>query len=315
MTATTAVAAGSPHFRGDLQAQLDALAHKAEPGKFGISVLDLESGKRWGVDAGSAYPMMSVFKAPLGATVLAQADAGKISLSQHVTIRRADLRTGASRIAEEFRGEQMTFTVQELLVDAVSYSDNTAADALVRLIGGPQVITSFLEGHGIRGLHVDIDEGGVSHVFSGLGVAAQPPEGETKAEREHRLERGYDAYLSDPRNRSTPDAAVAFLQTLWNGRLLPTKSTKHLLDLLYGQTKPSRLRAGIPAGVRLADKCGTSESLHGRTAAFNDIGIMTWPDGRTVIVAAFLTGSKASQAERNQLFADLAHDVGVTLHP
>jgi beta-lactamase class A len=84
---------------------------------------------------------------------------------------------------------------------------------------------------------------------------------------------------------------------------------------MYGQTIPNRLRAGLPDDVRLADKCGTSYSLDGETAAYNDIGILTAPDGHTVIVAAFLTASQASKAEQDVLFADLARSVAETLHP
>lgn len=84
---------------------------------------------------------------------------------------------------------------------------------------------------------------------------------------------------------------------------------------MYAQTAPSRLRGGLPAGVRLADKCGTSYTLENITAAFNDIGILTWPDGHVVIVAAFLTASTASQDERNAIFADLAREVTAGLHP
>jgi beta-lactamase class A len=45
------------------------------------------------------------------------------------------------------------------------------------------------------------------------------------------------------------------------------------------------------------------------TAAYNDIGILTWPDGHRVLIAAFLTGSNASQTERDAIFAELARMV------
>jgi beta-lactamase class A len=67
--------------------------------------------------------------------------------------------------------------------------------------------------------------------------------------------------------------------------------------------------------VRLADKCGTSYTLEKTTAAYNDIGILSWPDGRAVAVAAFLTASTASKDERDALFAELAREVAAALHP
>lgn len=269
-----------------LQNELTDLAAQARPGTLGITVSDLQSGKSWRVNAGRAYPMMSVFKAPLGATVLSQVDQRKISLGQTVIVSRRDLMTGAvSQIAATFHGNREVFTVRQLLAAAVSHSDNTAADVLLRLVGGPGVVTSYLRAHGIAGMRVDRDEKGIALQFQ---------------------RQGYEAYLRDPRDRATPDAAALFLRKLWRGELLSTRSTRHLLSLLYGQTIPDRLRAGIPPGVRLADKCGTSATIDGTTAAFNDIGILTWPDGHTVIVAAFLTASRAPASRRNALFRGIA---------
>jgi beta-lactamase class A len=75
------------------------------------------------------------------------------------------------------------------------------------------------------------------------------------------------------------------------------------------------MRQGLPRGVQLADKCGTSYTLAGLTAAYNDIGILTWPDGHRVIVVAFLMASPASKTERDALFADLARTVATTPRP
>ena len=82
---------------------------------------------------------------------------------------------------------------------------------------------------------------------------------------------------------------------LWQGKLLP-----------YARITPKRLRAGIPSDVRLADKCGTSYTIDGVTAAFNDIGILTWPDRHAVIVAAFLTASDAPATRMNALYKAIA---------
>jgi beta-lactamase class A len=205
--------------------------------------------------------------------------------------------------------------VRQLLGYAVSKSDNTAADKLLGLVGGGLTATQFLKAHGIEGMRIDIGEGEVAHVFSGLGDLKAAPAGETAAAKQKRLERGYRAFLADPRNRSTPPAAVAFLQKLWQGKLLNRQSTEYLLHLMEEQKVPKRLAAGLPADVRLAHKSGTSITVGGKTAAFNDIGIATWPDGKSVIVAAFLTASHASRAERNGLFEDLARTIAEDLHP
>lgn len=295
-----------------LQVQLEDLARRARPGTFGIAVLDLHSGQAWRVNAGQAFPMMSVFKAPVAAAILDRIERGQLAMDREVIIHRDALESGTIR--DHFHGEQMRFTVGQLLTAAVSKSDNTAVDALLPLAGGPGGVTAFLQAHGIEGMRVDTGERGFRPVFEDLKPGQQPPANETDAQQLARLRRGYQAYLADPRNRSTPDAAADFLRKLWNGQLLTPASTRHLLDLMYAQTTPSRLRQGLPPGVRLADKCGTSYTLEKTTAAYNDIGILSWPDGRAVAIAAFLTASTAPKDERDALFAELAREVAAALH-
>ncbi|WP_267220673.1 class A beta-lactamase [Dyella silvae] len=300
-----------------LQSTLDTLAQRARPGLLGVAVLDVQSGAMAGVNAGQAFPMMSVFKAPVAAAVLSRVDDGSLSLQQQVTITRDQVLGGSAvpSIGARFHGDRMTFTVERLLQAAVSESDNTAVDALIRVVGGPEVVTGFLTAHGIDGMRVDMDEAGVAQVFNGLKPGEKAPHGESSQAQAQRYKRGYDAFLADPRNRSTPEAAVAFLRKLSNNALLSSASTQHLLRLMEAQTIPNRLRAGVPQGIRLADKTGTSGSFEGRTAAYNDIGLLTWPDGHTVIVAAFLSDSPASDEERGRLFADLAKDIDKAVRP
>ncbi|MFP3506159.1 class A beta-lactamase [Burkholderia sp. SIMBA_062] len=309
-TPTAADAAQATDARHDtLQAALERFAQAARPGTLGVAVLDLDRQARWQVNGMLPFPMMSVFKAPLGATVLDLAERGKLPLGQRVTITRSQLRRGASRIRETFQGDQMSFTVDALLRAAVSDSDNTAADALLRAVGGPATVTGWLRAHGVNGMRVDMGEGEVSRIFDNLGESSTPPTAETALQRSRRLQGGLDAYLADPRNRTTPLAAAEFLRKLAGGELLSPAATRRLLGLLQDQTKPRRLRAGLPPGVTFADKCGTSLTVNGTTAAYNDIGILTWPDGRRLIIAAFLSASRTSRAERDRLFSDLARAV------
>ena len=89
-----------------------------------------------------------------------------------------------------------------------------------------------------------------------------------------------------------------------------------MLEMMtHSPTVPNRLKGGVPADAHLAHKSGTSITFEAVTAAHNDIGILSWADGRIVIVAAFLTASPASEQERDALFATLAREVAGALHP
>jgi beta-lactamase class A len=301
----------------ELQAKLDMLAAHARPGTLGIAVLNLQSGKSWRADANRGYPMMSVFKAPLGAAVLERVDRGELCLSQLVTLKRADLRDTWSPVVGKFPDDHAQFTVRQLLDAAVSESDNIAADALVKLIGGPTKVTAFLRAHRIAGMRVDRDERGLAHDMDGLAAnSSAPPAGETAAAKLARERRGHAAYLADPRDTSTPDAAADFLSKLWRGELVSHDSTALMIEMMtHSPNAPDELKAGIPADAKLAHKTGSSGTFEGVTAAQNDIGIVSWPDGHAVIIAAFLTGSTMPKEERSTVFATLAREVTTSLHP
>ncbi|WP_199099169.1 class A beta-lactamase [Dyella sp. ASV21] len=299
------------------QQAVDAAVQRARPGVLGVAVLDVRTGAQAGANAAQPFPMMSVFKAPVAAAVLARVDAGRLTLDHPVIITRSEVLSGSAvpSIGAKFHGERMSFTVERLLQAAVSESDNTAVDALIKLLGGPQEVTAFLRAHGIDGMRVDQDEAGVSRVFQALEPGQSLPANESAEAEVARYRRGYQAFLADPRNRTTPQAAVDFLRKLQARELLSDASTGHLLALMRAQVIPNRLRAGAPAGVVVADKTGTSGSFEKRTAAYNDMALLTWPDGRTVIVAAFLSDSPATPAERDALFADLARTLAASVQP
>ncbi|HEY9132351.1 MAG TPA: class A beta-lactamase [Dyella sp.] len=295
-----------------VQLQLDRMAQRVKPATLGVAVLDLSDGRHWQVNADRGYPMMSVFKAPLGALVLSKVERGELSLEQTVVLTRADLRHGRSPIADAFRGESASFSLRELLRLAVSESDNTAADVLLRAVGGPGELTGFLRAHGIAGIRSDRGEGEIYNDTLGLSADGTTPAGETKADAAKRIRRGVAAYMSDPRDTATPVAAVMFLQKLWTGQLLSKDGTKQLLALMT-HTSPVRIEAGLAEGATFAHKGGTSGTFDGMTPAYNDIGVVRFADGRVVIVAAFLTGSRWPEERRKGLFVELGRVLGSDL--
>jgi len=299
-----------------LAAQLETLARRALPGTFAFAVLDLRSGGSWGVNADRTMPMMSDFKAPVAAAILSRIDAGTLSIKQTVTLTRRDIVAGSAvpSLGSTFEGERTTVTLGQLMKAAVSESDNTAVDALLRVLGGPRQMTAFLRENGIPSMVVRDDERGMARLSAHLMGADAPPAGESAGQERQREEAGYRDFLAAPPNTTTPNASALFLKKLWQTQLLSPASTHYLLDLMYAQTIPNRLRGGVPAGARLADKTGTS-GIDGKTAAWNDIGLVTWPDGHAIVIAAYLSDTTAAQHERDQLFADLARTVTGSLRP
>jgi beta-lactamase class A len=259
--------------------------------------------------------MQSVSKLPLGAAVLAEVDARRLSLDQTLTIEEKDVSPPFSPIADAWP-ERRSYTVRELLVAAVGGSDNTAADVLMKAIGGPGAVTGWLAQERVEGVRVDRYEREFQPQLAGLesfriawkGEAAfvQALNGVPMARRQAAA----SAYLRDPRDTATPRGMVLFLSKLQGGELLSPASTALLREMMT-QTKTGshRLKAGFPAGSILAHKTGTARTDLGVNPAVNDVGVVTLPDGRRYAVAVFLTAATLDEARRDAVIADVARAV------
>ena len=288
-----------------LDSEIGALAVRAAPGVLGFGLMNLESGEFWVRLGDRTFPMQSVFKMIVGAAVLSEVDAGRVRLDEIITLTEKELSPPWSPIADAWPGRS-DYTVDELLTLAVSISDSTAADLLMKRIGGPGAITAWLQGANINEVHVDRYERELQPDV--VGLASFRPAWKGAA--------AFEAAMADPRDSSTPRGMLAFLRRLDNGELLSAASTRKLLAIMLGTPRGSdRIKAGLPKGVRFAHKIGTwGGPQGGLSEAYNDVGIFTLPDRRSYAVAAFLTGSTAPERERATLFADLGrvaiHSVG-----
>lgn len=298
-----------------LQASLQSLADKARPAHFGIIVTDLDDGTTARVGDDRAYMLMSVFKAPVAAAVLHAVDAGMLHLDQKVHLTPADVVAGSAvpSIGARAAKGAIDVTVAELLSASVSQSDNTAVDALLKLLGGGPRVTAYLDGKGVHGMRIDVGEREVGRVFDGLAGGALPPAHETAQAEDARRRRGYEAAIAMPQNTTTLDGAATFLRKLQAGELLSPESTRYLVSLMQAQVVPTRIRAGLPAGFSIADKTGTGSSYGKRIAAWNDMAIVTAPNGKRAVVAAFLRDTTSTDEQRAAWFRELGALVAAQL--
>lgn len=293
-----------------LDNEIGALAAKAS-GVLGFGLMNLESGEAWLRLGDRTFPMQSVFKILVGAAVLAEVDAGRLSLSEVLTLDDKELSPPWSPIADAWPG-RANYTADELLVAAVSNSDSTAADLLMKRIGGPGVVNAWLQAKNITEVRVDRYERELQSDVNGLAsfrpawkgsaafeaaIATVPAAQRAAAVR---------AAMSDPRDSSTPRGMLEVLRKLAEGDLLSPASTSKLLTIMLGSPRGAeRIKAGLPKTARFAHKIGTWGPARGVSEAYNDVGIFTLADRRSYAVAAFLTGSTAAEADRAALFANL----------
>lgn len=129
---------------GALRAQVERLSVPAQ-GRVGVALAFLDSGESLLVDEGEWYPLQSVLEMPLALAVLAEVDRGTFRLDQLVRVDRADYVSDQQHSPiREAHPQGANLTVAELLRGAASLSDGTAADVLLRLIGGPEALTRHL---------------------------------------------------------------------------------------------------------------------------------------------------------------------------
>src|SRR5579883_2890207 len=126
-------------FAASLSDELAAIEARSG-GRLGVSVLDTASLARVDHRADERFPLCSTFKILAVAAVLKRADAGREHLDRRIVIRRADL-VAYSPVVKDRIGDAMTLA--DLCAAAMTESDNTAADLILRSLGGPKAVNAY----------------------------------------------------------------------------------------------------------------------------------------------------------------------------
>lgn len=259
------------------------------------------------------FPQQSVSKLWVAMAVLADVDAGRVQLDDQIRITHHDLTLFYQPLADVVRkkGAQL-LSVDSLLKRAISYSDNTANDVLLRHIGGPEKVRAFLTRHQLGAIRFGPGERLLQAQIAGLRWHQSMSIDYSFQEARARLPRAkrhaaMRAYLADPVDGASPSAIARALEQLARGALLSAKSTDYLLTLLH-KTKsgPRRLKAGFPSGWNFGHKTGTGQNLPPLTAGYNDIGIATAPNGVRYAVVVLLANTTARVSARMQLMQSVS---------
>ena len=120
----------------------------------------------------------------------------------------------------------------------------------------------------------------------------------------------FNRYIEDPYDGAAPNAFVSALARLKRGELLSASSTGRLLSIM-GNTKTgaNRLKGGLKPGWSLSHKTGTGQVLGSVQAGYNDIGILTAPDGRSYAVAVMIKKTSVPLPTRMTLMNNVVRAV------
>jgi len=290
------VRASSPHAPpapSYLRDQITQLG-QAFDGQVGIAVRSIDDGWLTGWKSNSLFPQQSVSKLWVSITALDAVDRGKISLGQQITLTRDDLTLFHQPIAEQVLAGPYTTTIGDLMVRAITSSDNTANDKLMRCVGGAAAVRAMIRSKHLGAIRFYNGERALQSRIAGLIWNPSYSIGNAFFDARDALpaaarKAAFDRYVANPFDGAAPSAIVGALARLKRGELLSSSSTQHLLTIMSEtHTGPNRLKGGLAPGWTLNHKTGTGQILGDAQAGYNDIGILTSPDGHSYAVAVMI---------------------------
>lgn len=294
-----------------LFASLRAIAASFD-GRLGIAVTRINSDWTFSSQGDAYFPQQSVSKLWVALTVFDAVDSGRLTLDQKVTIKRSDLTLFHQPIAQLVDDDGYETNVSELLLRAMTQSDNTANDSLLRTVGGPAAVRAMLERKGLGGIRFGNGERAMQSATAGLTWQQSYSVGRTfyavRAKVPDAVRReALDRYLTTLPDGAQPQAIVSALSRLKRGTLLSANSTRVLLSLMNdARTGRQRLAGGVPEGWRFGHKTGTGQDLAGTSTGYNDVGIMTAPDGTSYAIAVMIASTRQPVPARQQMMQSVS---------
>jgi beta-lactamase class A len=198
-------------------------------------------------------------------------DQGAEDLNRRIIIQQGDVLSYAPVTKDRVGDAGMT--IAELCDATITMSDNTAGNLVLRLIGGPEGFTRFVQSIGDTVTRLDRWEPDLNEGKPG-----------------------------DLRDTTAPTALTATMQSLVLGNALSAKSRDQLTAWLVGnKVGDTKVRAGLPKTWRVGDKTG------GGGFGTNNVTGLIWPPNRKPIIFTIMTTeTSASTEDKNAGMADIA---------
>jgi beta-lactamase class A len=245
--------------------------------RLGVYALNTETGRTIAYRQHERFAMCSLFKTLSAAQVLRDYDRCGDFLARLIHYTEADL-VEHSPITSQHLDTGMA--VRDLCAAAIGFSDNTAANLLLKHTAGPPGITRFCRSIGDRYTRLDRWETKLNTAIPG-----------------------------DLRDTTTPSAIGRSYQRLVLGWELSPPDRQQLTAWLKANTTSThRFKAGLPDDWILADKTGS-----GGYGTANDVGIAWTPNSTPIVLAVLSSKNSADALVDDKLIADtarlLAHEL------
>ena len=253
---------------------------KSKKADVGVAILGIENKESFSYKGNEHFPMQSVYKFHLALAVFNRVDEGSLSLNQLIDLNENNLLPKTwSPLREKYIKTDTSVTLMEVLDYTVSESDNNGCDILFGLLGGPLSVNSFIHQQG----------------FNDISIVAT----------EQEMHQDWEIQFT---NWSTPLTTARLLEKFYHKKILSDSSTLFMLKMMTeSKTGPERIKGELPAGTIVAHKTGSSgQSKDGITAALNDIGIVTLPNGNHFVITVFITNSAESKESNEKIISEIS---------
>ena len=320
----------------DLQEVQERIATVAAAlgGTIGVAARDLCGERSVLVNATELFPMASCFKVPVMVEVVRRVEAGDLRLDQRLTLRECDKSPGSTLLHCD---EGLRPTVRDLLYLMITLSDNTATDLLWRLVGLDTVNATMRE-LGLRAIDCRMPNREYFLLQCGLGSEWHGLDGPQTVERWRQLEqrgeeraalarvlaenarlsgaafqRSYDerwgadesrdyddAFAVDQAldNRGSPGDMADLFALIAKGRCASATGCRLMVEVLSRQAWREKIPAGLPPGLRVANKTGSV------TGTSNDAALVFTSSGEPLVMVVYLKG--LPERSRGQAAAAIA---------
>jgi beta-lactamase class A len=264
-----------------LRAQIQEIAKDAK-GTVGFAMLGIENRDTLSYNGRLHSPMQSVMKFPIAITVLHGIDEGTFKLDQLIHISKSDLPPTYSPLRDKFPEGNVNVSIKDLLSYMVSLSDNNACDILLKTLGGTDVVDNYMHSFGIKQIAIKASE--------------------------FEMAQAWDVQFT---NWVQPKEMIRLLDIATKPNFLSKASHDELWKIMEAtSTGPNQIKGLLPAGTTVAHKTGRSGTNDkGISAATNDVGIITLPNGKHLAVAVFVSNSVVDLPACESVIARIAKAV------
>lgn len=243
----------------------------------GVSVIS--GNKIWSIGK-EKQPLLSVFKIFIALNVL---NNEKINLDTKLKIDKSKITLNThSPMLKKYTMYPFEISIKELLEFMVSQSDNNACDILLDYIGGAQSLEKYVHNLGFNDVEISVNEKEM-----GININNQ--------------------YL----NKAFNQDVVKIIKLAHEGKILSKEKTQIFNEIMLKTTTgENKLKAGLPQGVVIGHKTGSSSrKKNGEKIADNDAGFIILQNKKTYYICVMLTNSTMSDEANSKLISQISKTV------